>query len=98
MNTVIEIFKPENYKYTKDKMYYIFTEEIAKLSGDGELLPHHKFLINYKEKFCIFDDFDINYSPSGNVEKIYKRYQIILRPRQKRQIRQNLFNIFILKY
>ena len=96
MNTVIEIFKPENYKYTKDKMYNIFTKEIVKITGEGELLPHHEFTINFEEKFCNFYDFDIDYETG---EKIYTRYQIILSPRPKRQIRQNLlFNIFIFKH
>ena len=52
MSTIIEIIKPENYKFTKSKMYYIFIKEILKITGKVELLPHHKFTINYDEKFC----------------------------------------------
>ena len=75
----------------KDYLFYVFSEKIAKLSGDGELLPHHEFLINYKEKFCIFNDFEINYKTG---EKIYTTtYKITLIPSLKQLY--SSFNIFI---
>ena len=82
----------ENYEdYGEDHLYYIFTKEIAKLSGEGELLPHHEFSINYDEKFCIFNDFEIDYEAG---EKIYTTtYKIILSPSLKKLY--SLFNIFI---
>ena len=91
MNQVVEIFlKPENYENNdKDHLYYIFTKEISKLSGEGELLPHHEFTINYDEKFCIFSDFEIDYETE---EKIYTNYKIILKPRPRLN---PLINIFI---
>ena len=83
----------------EDYLFYVFSNKIAKLSGDGELLPHHEFLINYKEKFCIFNDFEIDYNPKGSEvggEKIYtKTYKIILIPSFKKIC--SLFNIFIFK-
>ena len=81
----------------EDYLYYVFTNKIAKLLGDGELLPHHEFLINYKEKFCIFNDFEIDYNPkdgSAGGEKIYTTtYKIILVPSLKKLY--SSFNIFI---
>ena len=95
MNQVIEIFlKPKNYEnYDDDDLKYIFWKKIGKLSGDGELLPHHEYTINYDEKFCIFSDFEIDYETE---EKIYTHYKIILKPRPK--IPNNLFNIFIFNH
>ena len=29
-------------------LYYIFTDKIGKLSGEGELLPHHEYSITKK--------------------------------------------------
>ena len=62
---VVEIFLND------EEMLYIFTDKIGKLSGEGEL-PHHEYSINYKEKLCIFNDFDID--ETG--EKIYTNFQI----------------------
>ena len=92
---VVEIFlKQKDYEnYDDEQLRYIFIEEIGKLSGDGELLPHHEYDIDYEGKFCNFYDFDIDYE---NEEKIYTRYQIILKPRPKRQ--NLLINIFIFNY
>ena len=92
---VVEIFlKPENYEnYDDEQLRYIFFEKIAKLSGEGELLPHHEYSINFEEKFCIFSDFDIDYEAE---EKIYTNYKIILKPRPKRL--NLLINIFIFNY
>ena len=89
MGTIIEIIKPENYKFTKSKMYYIFIKEILKITGEVELLPHHEFTINYDEKFCIFDDFVIDYE---SCEKIYIPYKIILKAEK---IPKPLINIFV---
>ena len=89
MNTIIEIIKPENYKFTKSKMYYIFIKEILKITGEEELLPHHEFLIDYDEKSCSFDDFVIDYE---NFEKICIPYKIILKAEK---IQKPLFNIFV---
>ena len=88
-STIIEILVPKNYKYTKSNMYYTFTKEISKITGE-EILPHTEFSINYKEKCCIFDDFVID---GENCEKIYIPYKIILKPQPK--IDPPLFNIFI---
>ena len=75
----------------EDYLFYVFSEKIAKLSGDGELLPHHEFLINYKKKFCIFNDFEIDYKTG---EKIYTTtYKIILVPSLKQLF--SSFNFFI---
>ena len=41
----------------------------------------HEYIINYKEKFCIFNDFDIDYKTG---EKIYTNYKIFLKPKPKR--------------
>ena len=82
--------KDFNFYDEEDYLFYIFTEEIAKLSGE-ELLPHHEFLINYEEKFCIFNDFEINYETG---EKIYTTtYKITLIPSLKQLY--SSFNIFI---
>ena len=55
---IIEIFL--NYEhYNKVNLKYIFRKNIGKHSGEG-LLWHHEYSINYKEKFCIFNDFDID--------------------------------------
>ena len=76
---IVEIFL--NYEnYDDDDLKYIFRKKIGKLSGEG-LLPHHEYLINYKEKFCIFNDFDIDYETG---EKIYTNYKIVLKPKSKR--------------
>ena len=75
----------------EDYLFYVFSEKIAKLSGEGELLTHHEFLINYKEKFCIFNDFEIDYETG---EKIYTTtYKINLIPSLKKSY--STFNIFI---
>ena len=94
-STIIEILVPKNYKYTKSNMYYTFTKEIIKLSGE-EILPHTIFKINYKEKYCYFYDFEINYKSNGvfGDGKIYRDYQLILKPKPK--VKPTLFNIFIL--
>ena len=89
---IIEIFKPENFKYTKDNLYYLFTNEIAKISGEGELLPHHEFRINYVEKYCEFYDFEIDYE---NDEQIYRPYKIILKSGSKLKLSDMLINLFI---
>ena len=77
----------------EDYLFYVFSEKIAKISGDGELLPHHEFYINYKEKFCIFNDFEIDHNTN---KKIYTTtYKITLIPSLKQVC--SLINIFILK-
>ena len=92
MSTIIEIIKPENYKFTKSKMYYIFIKEILKITGEEEILPHHEFSINYDEKFCYFDDFIIDYQNGESGEKIYRPYKIILKTEK---IPKPLINIFV---
>ena len=80
--SVVEIFlSNEDYnsifEENDDEMLYsIFTDEIAELSGEGYFLPHHEYSINYKEKFCIFNDFEIDYETN---EKIYTNYKIVLK-------------------
>ena len=75
----------------EDYLFYIFSKKIIKITGEGELLPHHEFFINYKEKFCIFNDFDINFETG---EKIYTTtYKINLIPSLKKIY--SSFNIFI---
>ena len=69
---------------------FIFYDKIAELSGEGEILPHHEFYINYEEKYCIFNDFDIDYETG---EKIYTNYKIIIRPSAKKIFLS--LNIFI---
>ena len=85
--SVVEIFlKYENFD--DDNLKYIFRKKIDKLSGEG-LLPHNEYSINYKEKFCIFNYFDVDYETG---EKTYTNYKIILKPKPKTL---NLaFNIF----
>ena len=94
---VVEIFlKPENYEnYDDEQLRYIFIEEIGKLSGDGELLPHHEYDINYEGKFCNFYDFNIDYETG---EKIYTRYQIILKSRKETKNSLKNLNVFIFVY
>ena len=47
-----------DYKdFTNDHLFYIFTDEIVKLSHEGQLMPYHEYFINYNEKCCIFNDF-----------------------------------------
>ena len=91
---IIEIFL--NYEdYDRDHLYYIFTDEVAKLSGEGYFLPHHEYLINYKEKFCIFNDFDIDYKTG---EKIYTNYKIVLKFKLKTKKKLKKQNVkFIVK-
>ena len=69
---IVELFINQE-DYNKDDLYYIFTDEIAKLSGEGHFLPHHEYSINYEKNDCIFDDFDIDYE-SG--EKIYTKFNL----------------------
>ena len=88
-STIIEILVPKNYKYTKSNMYNTFIKEIIKLSGE-EILPHTEFTINYKEKYCYFYDFEVDYQ---NDKKIYMHYHLILKPQPK--IKPPLFNIFV---
>ena len=79
---IVEIFlNNEDYntifEENDDEMIFsIFTDEIAKLSGERYFLPHHEYLINYKEKFCIFSNFEIGYETD---EKIYTNYKIVLK-------------------
>ena len=61
--------------YDEEQLYYIFADAIGEISGDGELLPHHEFSINYHEKFCIFNDFDVDFETN---EQTYTNYKIIL--------------------
>ena len=92
---VAEIFVKQNrYKKLKNNsLFYIFTDKIAELSGEGEFMPHHEYHIDYEEKVCYFNDFDIDYK---NEEKIYRNYKIIIKPYPKRL---NLFlNVFIFNY
>ena len=65
---------------SKKYLYYLFTEKIAELSGEEELLLHHEYKINYKKRYCIFHDFDIDYEKE---EKIYTNYKIMLNPKTK---------------
>ena len=90
---VVNVFLDyEDYKNKdKDHLYYIFIEEIYKILGKIELLKYHEFIINYKEKFCIFSDFEIDYETE---EKIYTNYKIILKPKRLKP----LFNIFIFNH
>ena len=53
---IIEINKPENYKFTNKNIYKIFTKKILDITGE-ENLKNHSFLINYKEKICYFYEF-----------------------------------------
>ena len=77
----------------EDYLFYVFSEKIAKLSGDGELLPHHEFYINYKKKFCILNDFEIDQKTG---KKIYTTtYKMILIPSLKQVF--SLLNIFMFK-
>ena len=87
-STIIEILVPKNYKYTKSNMYYTFTKEICKTTGE-EILPHTDFSINYKEKCCYLSDFDID----EDFGTIYFHYKLILKSQPK--IDPPLFNIFI---
>ena len=79
---IVEIFlNNEDYntifEENDDEMLYsIFTDEISVLSFKGYFLPHHKYSINYKEKFCIFNDFEIDYETG---EKNYTNYKIVLK-------------------
>ena len=77
---IVKIFLNSEDYDRDDLCYYIFTDEIAKLSSEGELLPHHEYFINYKKKFCIFNDFDIDYE---TCEKIYTNYKIVLKQKTK---------------
>ena len=82
--------------YDEEQLYYIFADAIGEISGDGELLPHHEFSINYHEKFCIFNDFDVDFETN---EQTYTNYKIILRQTQQSQQSakkfSSSFNIFI---
>ena len=90
-STIIEILVSKNYKYTKSNMYYTFTKEISKITGE-EILPHTLFSINYKEKYCIFYDFEITkYDDYREIINI--NYKLILKPQPK--INLPLFNSFI---
>ena len=60
---------------------FIFYNKIAELSGEGEVLPHHEFSINYEKKYCIFNHFNIDYETE---EKDYTNYKIIIRPSAKK--------------
>ena len=99
MFIIEKYLKQEDYENNdKEYLYYIFIKEIAKLSGEGELLLHHEFSINYDEKFCIFSDFYIDYETQ---EKIYEDYKIILKPKKDliKALKSNLlFNIFIFNH
>ena len=76
--SVVELFL--NYEnYDNNNLKYIFRKKIGKLSGEG-LLSHHEYSINYKEKFCIFNDFDIDYETGEKFIKII----IVLKPKPKR--------------
>ena len=87
-STIIEILVPNNYKYTKDNMYYTFIKEIIKVTG--EEISNIEFTIHYKEKFCELTDYIIDYE---NDDLIYIYYKLILTPQPK--IDPPLFNIFI---
>ena len=90
-STIIEILVSKNYKYTKSNMYYTFTKEISKITGE-EILPHTAFSINYKEKYCYFNDFEINLYDDYR-EVISYHYKLILKPQPK--IEPPSFNIFV---
>ena len=105
---VVEIFLDyEDYfvifeKNNEDLLFYIFTEEIGMLSGEKEFLTHHEYSVNYKEKFCIFNDFYINYETG---EKNYTNYKIVLKLRPeliikklKKQTRRDMKRVkFVVK-
>ena len=90
----IKTFIYYNYEedIDNDKLCYIFYNEIGKLSEEGELLPHHKFYINFEKKYCIFKDFEIDYETG---KKIYTKYKIILRQSGRSFKFSSSFNIFI---
>ena len=85
--SIVKIFL-NSEDYDREHLYYIFTNKIVKLSGEGELLPCHEYFINYEKKCCIFNDFDIDYKTS---EKIYTNYKIVLK--QKTKPKKINFNI-----
>ena len=73
----------------------IFYDKIGELSGEGELLPHHEYYINYEEKYCIFNDIDFDYETG---EKFYTKYKIIIRQSQLQELTKKFcssFNIFL---
>ena len=48
--SIVKIFL-NSEDYDREHLYYIFTNKIVKLSGEGELLPHHEYFINYEKNF-----------------------------------------------
>ena len=85
---IIEINKPENYKFTNKNIYKIFTKKILDITGEVNL--YHTFLINYKEKICYFYEF---LCFGGNILSSFKPYKIILK--NEKTTYNPLINIFI---
>ena len=101
MHIIEKYLKQEDYENNdKEYIYYVFLNKIAEITGEG-ILPHHEFTINYDEKYCIFNDYEIEYGEYDEEETLIESYKIILKPKEilKSHLKKlySSFNIFILK-
>ena len=97
MRIIEKYLKQEDYENNdKEYIYYTFLSKIDDITGEG-ILPHHEFTINYDEKYCIFNDYEIKYGEYDEEETLIESYKIILKLKEILIKSLLKFNIFILK-